>query len=329
MGDPGLVAVDLVDVALAHGAGLQRSQIRAGIRLGEYGGRQHLAGADFRQPFALLLLGAAAENKLGGDLGAGAERADADIAARKLLGHDAHQFLAEPHAAVFLGDGQREHAELGHLRDDVERNVLIAQMPALRMRHHLAVGEFAHLVANGIEGVVEAGRADARIRLLPHQFAKPRAALRGVAVNDQMLDGGIDARGHHRAGDAEVAKPDDLALAHRNAADDLRQIFAGADPHQEILDLAETAGRAKPLRVGRKLADRLDIGGEPGKPVGGALLLVEQSRVGAAVPHHLFGDGPLRVAKQRLGGVGRLRKRRDQLVFGGLGRCGKRHKRLR
>ena len=51
MGDPGLVAVDLVDVALAHRARLQRGEIGAGIRFGEHRGRQHFAGGDLRQPF--------------------------------------------------------------------------------------------------------------------------------------------------------------------------------------------------------------------------------------------------------------------------------------
>ena len=59
--------------------------------------------AILRQPFALLLLGAAAEDQLGRDLGAGAERSDADIAARQLLGDDAHRFLAEPEAAYSSG----------------------------------------------------------------------------------------------------------------------------------------------------------------------------------------------------------------------------------
>jgi hypothetical protein len=71
----------------------------------------------------LLLFGAAAQDQLGGDLRARAERADADVAARQLLGDHAHRFLAEPHAAVILGDGQAEHAELRHLRDDVEEQV--------------------------------------------------------------------------------------------------------------------------------------------------------------------------------------------------------------
>ena len=134
MRDPGLVAVDLVDVAGAHRARLQRGEIGAGVRLGEHRRRQHLAGGDLRQPLALLLFGAAAEDQLGGDLRAGAERADADIAARQLLGDHAHRFLAEPHAAELLGDGEAEHAELRHLRDDLERDVAVGAVPALRVR---------------------------------------------------------------------------------------------------------------------------------------------------------------------------------------------------
>ena len=66
--------------------------------------------AIFGRYFCFLRLGAADEDQLGGDLRAGAERADADIAARQLLRDDAHRDLAEPHAAVRLGDGQAEHA---------------------------------------------------------------------------------------------------------------------------------------------------------------------------------------------------------------------------
>jgi len=106
------------------------------------------------------------------------------------------------------------------------------------MRRHLAVGEFAHLLADRVERVFEPGRADCRLVLLAHQLGEPGTARRGVAVDDQMLDGRIEARRHHRSADAEIAEAGDLTLAHGNAADDLRQIFAGADAHQEILDLA-------------------------------------------------------------------------------------------
>ena len=84
MGDPGLVAVDLVDIAFAYRARLQRSEIGTGIRLGEHRRRQDFARRDLRQPFRLLLLGAAAKNEFGRDLRTRAQGADADIAARQV-----------------------------------------------------------------------------------------------------------------------------------------------------------------------------------------------------------------------------------------------------
>ena len=188
MGDPGLVAADLVDVALLDRPRLERGEIGAGVRLGEHGGRQHLAGGDLRQPLLLLFVGAAAEDQLGGDLRARAERADADIAARQLLGDHAHGLLAEPHAAVFLRDRQAEHAEIGHVRHDLDRDVAVGQVPLVRMRHHFALGELAHLVAHRFERLVEPAVADGRAMMLAHQRDEPRAVLRGVAGRDQLFD---------------------------------------------------------------------------------------------------------------------------------------------
>ena len=130
MGDPGLVAVDLIDVAVTHRPGPQRGEIGAGIGLGEHRRRQNFAGSDLGQPFVFLLLGAAARDQFGGDLGTRAQRADPDITARELLGDDAHGFLAEPQAAIFLRDGEPEHAELRHLRQHFERDVAVGAMPA-------------------------------------------------------------------------------------------------------------------------------------------------------------------------------------------------------
>ena len=186
--DPGLVAVHPIDVAEPLGARLEVGEVRSGIGLGEHRGRQHLAGRDLGQPGALLLLGAAAEDQFGRDLGARAERAHSDIAARELLGDDAHRFLAEPHAAEFFRDGQPEHAELGHVRDDVERDVGVAEMPIVGMRHHLALGELAHLLADRIERIVEPAIADRHAVMAAHQLDEPRAARRIVAGLDQPLD---------------------------------------------------------------------------------------------------------------------------------------------
>ena len=92
------------------------------------------------------------------------------------------------------GNGQPEHAELGHVRHDLERDVAVGQVPFVRMRRDLAVGEFAHLVADRLERLVEPAVADGRAVLLAHQRDEPRAVLRGVAGRDQLLDRGRHAR---------------------------------------------------------------------------------------------------------------------------------------
>ena len=56
---------------------------------------------------------------------------------------------------------------------------------------------------------------------------------------------------------------------------DLCEIFAEADADQEIFGFAELAVACHALGVGGKLADGLDIGCEPGEPVGGPLLAIE------------------------------------------------------
>src|SRR5262249_23899876 len=68
-----------------------------------------------------------------------------------------------------------------------------------------------------------------------------------------------------------------VALTHGNAALNLGEIFADPDLDEQFLDLAQGTGRMHPLGIGRKLPHRFDIGREPGKAVGGALLAVEQT----------------------------------------------------
>ncbi len=116
-------------------------------------------------------------------------------------------------------------------------------MPRLRIGRDAVVGEFAHLFADRIQRVFEAAGADRRAVLLPDQLDKAGAALRGIAGGDEMLDRGRDARRGRGRGQAEIGQAHDLALAHRNAAEHLGEVFAGADPHQKFFDLAEAAGR--------------------------------------------------------------------------------------
>jgi hypothetical protein len=96
VGDPGLVAGDLVDIPLRAPRACESGKVGSGIGLGEDRGRQDFAGSDPRQPLlsfcssvppARISSPAISEPR--------AERADADPAARQLLGHQAHRLLAE------------------------------------------------------------------------------------------------------------------------------------------------------------------------------------------------------------------------------------------
>ena len=68
-------------------------------------------------------------------------------------------------------------------------------------------------------------------------------------------------------GDAQIAHAHRLALAHRDAAHDLREILPKGGLDDQRLEFAEPAFPGHPGGIGGKLAQRLHIGREPGKPV--------------------------------------------------------------
>ena len=146
----------------------------------------------------------------------------------------------------------------------------------MRMRHHLALGELAHLIADCFQRLVETAVANRRAMMLAHQVGEARAVFRRVAGRDQVLDFRRDAVRHLFELQSKIARAHHLALAHRDAAEHLREVFAEADPDDQLFKLAEPPGLAHPLRIGGELAQRLGIGRKPRQPVRGALLLVDQ-----------------------------------------------------
>ena len=132
-----------------------------------------------------------------------------------------------------------------------------------------------------------------------HQFDQARAVLRGVAGGDQRLDRRRHARGDRRGGQAEIGRPHDLALADRDAAQDLREIFAEPDADEQFLDLGKPPAAMHALGIGGELPHRLDIGRKPGEPVGGALLAVEQARDRPPLQHHALAHLGGGVGQQR------------------------------
>ena len=92
-----------------------------------------------------------------------------------------------------------------------------------------------------------------------------------------------------------------------------------------LLDLAERAVGRHALGVSRKLADRLHIGGEPRKPVGSALLAVEQPGHRMALDKHPLAHARDGVGQQGVDGGGGLADEVDQFVSGGGAGSGDRH----
>ena len=138
---------------------------------------------------------------------------------------------------------------------------------------------------------------------LGDQGGEPRARLGRVSRFDQRLDGVVAKLRDLVALQAEIARADDLALVHRDAAENLREIFAQADPRQQRLDLAEASFGAHPARVGGHFLDRLDIGGEPGEPVRGVLFALDSFRAQTPAVLDPFAQGGRGAGEQRLDGV--------------------------
>jgi len=214
-----------------------------------------------------LLLGrAAAKDQFGSDLGPGAKRADADIAARQFFRHDDHAGLGQTEPAEFLGDGQAEHAHLGELLDDLHRDQLVAQVPAMGMGGDLFICKAAELVADHLQFLVQTRGAEGGAAcVVGHQFHKAHPGGLAVALGAEPLH----RRVHHPAlvmrRQAHVDRADDLVLAHRDAARGLRQIFAKGDLQDQRLHLAEPALFVQAQGPGLHLAQCLGIGGKPGR----------------------------------------------------------------
>ena len=147
----------------------------------------------------------------------------------------------------------------------------------MRVGQHFGGSEFAHLAADRLHVLVEAGIAGGcGGGMFVDQHHQPRAVRRGVAGGDQAFHRLRPAPGDRRRSESEFREADDLALAHGDAAEDLRQIFAQADGGQQPLRLAKTPLAGEPPGIGHHLADRLDIGRQPGKAMRRVLLALDQ-----------------------------------------------------
>ena len=138
-------------------------------------------------------------------------------------------------------------------------------MPFVSVREHLLDRELAHFLAHRGQRLVEARISERRhTRLLGDQLGNARLDLVGEPGLDQHRHSRICKEFRDlRRWDPKLTRANDLALAHRNAAADLREILAERRTSEQLLHLAETPFRIQPPHPPEHLAQRFDVGREP------------------------------------------------------------------
>ncbi len=138
--------------------------------------------------------------------------------------------------------------------------------------------EAAELLADHLQFVIKAGGADGDIGGLLFASASTSRMRAAWVLPDWisvMISGCIKGRGVGR-GQADVMQAQDFALAHRDAAGDLGQIFAKGDLVDQLFDFAEFAVSLQALGPFLHLLQRLGVCREPCKAMGGGLVFFDQ-----------------------------------------------------
>ena len=131
-------------VAVALRAQADAGGVAAGVRLGQRIAPQLLAARERRQEARLLLGRPVALDRRDGEAGVhGDGDGQARVVARQLLDDEAERRVVEPGAAVLLGDGHAEHAELGQRAQGLHRHVMLA-VPGGGVRRDFSPAELAH-----------------------------------------------------------------------------------------------------------------------------------------------------------------------------------------
>ena len=138
-----LRAGDPPAAVLARRRGAQGAGVGSRLGLGQREGADQLAARERRHEARPLLLGAEAEQRQRHRARVDGDRhADARVAARELLDHEHVREEVGPGAAVLLRQADAHQAELGELREDVAREVVLA-VPLGRVRLDLGADEVA------------------------------------------------------------------------------------------------------------------------------------------------------------------------------------------
>ena len=164
-------------------------------------------------------------------------------------------------------------------------NQLVLQMPFVCEGDDAVGGETPELITDQIHLLAEPGIAEAvGVRMRKHHLGQARLRL-GASARVNQPAGRFHIGPDLGAARADLTGAHDLALAHRNAAGDLRKIFRERDLENQRLDLAQLSGVFEPPRPAEHLAQGLDIGRDPGKAVRLVLRVIDATRFGDAHAH--------------------------------------------
>ena len=143
----------------------------------------------------------------------------------------------------------------------------------------LLVGEGVELIADRLQGLIQAtGLQRGPAARLVQQFDD--------AGLDRLAGSGAQPICDRREAthiDAQLRRPEHLALVHRQPAGQLAEILVRQQLRRQRLGLAQPPLARQGARPIRRLAQGLGIGRHPGQAVGGVLFSVQRAAVQSAV----------------------------------------------
>ena len=241
VGDEELLAVDHPVRPVAGRARGEVAGVGPGAGLGEAEAAELRRGGELRQPLLLLLLGAVEEDRLADQPAADRhDPAQGGVGAAELLHRERVGHVVAADAAVLLGDGEAEEAELGHLRHDREVDGLVV-VPLHPVRHGLALEEVAGEVA---EGLLLLGEREVHQSASTRSWSVTRADSRRqvvVGVAEPLVEH-LEVRG---------ADADGVLRRHADAAVQLDRLLADVAPGAGDLQ-ARPGRRRRRRRRGRR-----------------------------------------------------------------------------
>ncbi len=226
----------------------------------------------------------ARKDQLCSDLGTSAERTDANVTTRQFLRYNAHRRFGQAETAKLFRDGKTKDTHFCEFFDDLHRDQFVLEVPFVGERLNFFQRVTTELVADHLQFLIQTRRAEhGRTRLILHDLHQARTSRLRITSAYQRNDFWLG----ERIRNTEVREAQDFALRHRNAAFDLREVFAECDLQDDLFDFAEFALGIQTIRPAVHFFQRFDVGRQPSKAVRNRLMGFNQTARHATIDAHL------------------------------------------